>query len=105
MDRKIADLYDEYLHTPMGRRNFLSRLTALAGSASAATAALALLEGNAAQAAQVPEDEPGLATGVVSYPGAAGDMRAYTARPKGAGKLPAVIVLHANRGLWPHFRR
>jgi carboxymethylenebutenolidase len=103
MDRRISELYDEYLHTPMGRRNFLGRLTALAGSASAASAALALLEGEA-QASQVPEDDPGLETGMITYPGATGDIRAYMARPVDAGKLPAVIVVHANRGLWSHFR-
>lgn len=104
MDRRISDLYDEYLHTPMGRRKFLSRLTALAGSASAAAASLALLEGESARADQVAEDDPALETGMLSYPGASGDIRAYHAKPAGAGKLPAVIVVHANRGLWPHFR-
>ncbi len=104
MDRRIADLYDEYLHTPMGRRNFLKRLTALAGSASAAAAALAILEGHNAEAAQIAEDDPGLVTGTLSYPGATGAIDAYTARPVGAGRLPAVIVIHANRGLWPHFK-
>ena len=103
MDRRISDLYDEYLHTPMGRRRFLARLTALAGSVPAASAALALLEGEA-QAAQVPEDDPGLEAEMVTYPGATGEIRAYKAKPADSGRLPAVIVIHANRGLWPHFR-
>ncbi len=29
-------------------------------------------------------------------------MKAYSARPKGAWKLPGVIVIHENRGLNPH---
>ena len=104
MDRKISDLYDEYLHTPMGRRNFLHKLTVLTGSAAAATSALSLLESNQAHAAQVPEGDPRLSISTITYPGAAGDVSAYQVRPVGMEKLPAVIVIHANRGLWPHFK-
>ena len=38
----------------------------------------------------------------MTYPGATGDIKAYMARPKGAAKLPAVIVIHENRGLNAH---
>ena len=38
----------------------------------------------------------------IKYPGAAGDMRAYSARPKGDAKLPGVIIIHQNTGLNPH---
>ena len=104
MDRKIADLYDEYLHTPMGRRNFMHRLTVLTGSVAAATATLSLLESNQAHADQIPENDPRLSISSINIPGPAGDVMAYMARPVGTEKLPAVIVLHANRGLWPHFK-
>ena len=104
MDREISDLYDEYLHTTMGRRIFLQRLTVLAGGTTAAAAALTMLEGNTAQAAQVPEDDPTIDAEVITYPGATGEIKAYKVRPVGAGQLPAVIVIHANRGLWPHFK-
>ncbi|NCF50910.1 dienelactone hydrolase family protein [Gammaproteobacteria bacterium] len=104
MDREISDLYDEYLHTTMGRRIFLQRLTVLAGGTTAAAAALTMLEGNTAQAAQVPEDDPTIDAEVITYPGATGEIKAYKVRPAGAGQLPAVIVIHANRGLWPHFK-
>lgn len=104
MDRSISDLYDEYLHNPMGRRVFMQRLSVLAGGTAAASAALMLLEGNTAQAAQIPEDDPGIETSVITYPGASGKVKAYKVRPAGTGPLPAVIVVHANRGLWPHFK-
>ena len=105
MDREIADLYDEYLHTPMGRRSFMHRLTVMTGSVAAATAALSMLESNQAHADQVPESDPRLSVSNITYPGAAGDVKAYKVRPTGiTGKLPAVIVIHANRGLWPHFK-
>lgn len=104
MDREISELYDEYLHTPMGRRNFMHKLSLLTGSVAAASAALSLLEGNQAVAAQVEENDPRLRTSMISYPGTDGDIQAYMARPVGAEKLPAIIVMHANRGLWPHFK-
>ena len=104
MDRKISDLYDEYLHTPMGRRVFMQRLTVLAGGATAASAILTLLEGDAAEAAQVPEDDPSIETSVITFPGASGKVKAYKVRPTGTDRLPAVIVVHANRGLWPHYK-
>ncbi len=102
MDQRIIDLYDEYTHAPLERRVFLVRLTRLAGNAAAAAALLPLLEGTGAEAAMVPENDARLKTGTTKYPGATGEIRAYTARPKGAGKLPAVVVIHENRGLNPH---
>jgi carboxymethylenebutenolidase len=102
MDQRIIDLYDEYTHAPLDRRVFLERLARLTGSAAAAAALLPLLEANYARAAIVPPQDPRLETSRITYPGATGDIKAYMARPKGASKLPAVIVIHENRGLNPH---
>ena len=41
-------------------------------------------------------------TEYIHYPGAAGDVRAYSTRPKGDAKLPAVIIIHENKGLNAH---
>ena len=102
MDQSFIDLYDEYTHKPLQRRVFLRRLADLAGGSAAALALLPLLENNYARAAMVPENDPRLETRYVTYPGASGDIRAYLARPKQAGSLPGVIVIHENRGLNPH---
>jgi carboxymethylenebutenolidase len=102
MDQRIIDLYDEYTHTPLDRRVFLARLAQLTGSTAAALALVPLLEANQAHAALVAPEDPRLDTGRITYPGATGDITAYTGRPKGAEKLPAVIVIHENRGLNPH---
>ena len=102
MDQKIIDLYDEYTHELLDRREFLRRLSILAGSTAAAIALLPLLENNDARAEIVPKDDPRLQTEYIKYPGATGDVRAYFARPKGNEKLPGVVVIHENRGLVPH---
>jgi carboxymethylenebutenolidase len=102
MDQKIINLFDRYTHGGMSRRDFLDRLTLMAGSAAAATALLPVLENNYAQAAIVPEDDPRLA---LSEGEIAPGIKGLLAIPKDAtGKLPAVLVIHENRGLNPHIR-
>ena len=58
----------------------------------------------AASAAIVPNDDPRLHTEWIHYPGSTGKVRAYMARPKKKKKLPAVIVIHENKGLQPHIQ-
>lgn len=102
---EVIALYDEYTHAPLPRRVFMKRLTAVTGSVTAATALLPLLENNYAQAAVLPEDDARLMMQMASFGSAAGPVSAYMAWPKAAsGKLPAVIVIHENRGLNPHIQ-
>jgi carboxymethylenebutenolidase len=105
MKQKIIDLFDEYTHTALPRRVFFNRLVALAGSTAAATALLPLLENNYAKAAIVDEKDPQLSTEFLSYLGTSGDMKGYLAKPKDvSGEIPAVIVIHENRGLNAHIQ-
>ena len=102
---EMIRLYDEYTHLTLDRRRFMGQLTKLAGSAAAAAAIVPLLEANQARAAIVPEDDARLKSENITYPGAAGEMKGYLVSPaEAAGKLPAVIVIHENRGLSPHIR-
>jgi carboxymethylenebutenolidase len=104
MDQRIIDLYDTYTHGGMNRRTFLDRLAALAGSAAGATALLPILQNNYAQAQTIPENDPRITAETVDIPGAQG-LKGYLAKPaNAAGKLPAVIVIHENRGLNPHIK-
>ena len=105
MSPEIKDLYTAYARGAMDRREFLTKLAAIAGGTAAAAAILPGLEaGTAAGPAPqiVPADDPRLETGYVKYPIEGGEMKAYSAKPKGAGKLAGVIVIHENRGLNPH---
>ncbi|HEU4519556.1 MAG TPA: dienelactone hydrolase family protein [Microvirga sp.] len=104
MDQRIIDLYDLYTHGGMNRRSFLDRLAALAGSAAAASALLPVLQNNYALAQTVPESDPRIVAETVDIPGVTG-LKGYLVRPKAGGeRLPAVIVIHENRGLNPHIR-
>src|SRR5918997_2184989 len=103
MDQRIITLFDEYTHGGMNRRSFLDRLATLAGGAAAASALLPLLENNYAHAQVVPENDARIASETVQVPGVQG-LTGYLVKPKDAGKLPAVIVIHENRGLNPHIK-
>lgn len=102
MDKKFIELHDTYKHGLLDRREFLKKLSVLAGGVAAANALLPLLENRHARAEVVPKDDPRLDTEYVKYPGATGDVRASLARPKKDGKLPGVVIIHENRGLNPH---
>jgi carboxymethylenebutenolidase len=102
MDQKIIDLFDKYTHGHLDRRDFLERLTKLAGSTAAAMAALPLLQNNWAQAAIVDPKDARLSTERVTFESPKGKISGYLARPKSRGKRPTVLVIHENRGLNPH---
>ena len=96
--------YDEYTHLTLDRRDFMRKLQALAGSAAAAAAIAPMLAASKAAAEIVPENDNRLTTTDLTYRGAPGDIKAYGAMPSDATKLPAVIVVHENRGLNKHIK-
>lgn len=100
MDQRIINLYDEYTHKPLSRKEFLGRLAQLAGSTAAALTLLPLLETGCAPAAKT--SAGGLFTEYITYPGVNGEMKAYVARPPKAKRYAAVVVIHENRGLNAH---
>ncbi|MBB4184088.1 dienelactone hydrolase family protein [Sinorhizobium terangae] len=101
----MIDAYDEYTHLTLDRRRFMETLTTLAGSAAAAAAIAPMLAANSAKAEMIADTDSRIKGEDITYPGADGDMKGYLVRPANAsGKLPAVIVIHENRGLNPHIR-
>lgn len=101
----MIDAYDEYTHLTLDRRGFMEKLTRLAGTAAAAAAIAPLLSASPALAAIVADDDKRLQGEDITYPGASGEMNGYLVHPAGqSGKLPAVIVIHENRGLNAHIR-
>ncbi len=104
-DQELLDLYNDYVHGRIGRRGFLQGAAKFAVGGLTAEALLASLSPDYALAEQVAKDDPRLKTEYVEYasPNGAGKMRGYLARPAEASdKLPAVLVIHENRGLNPY---
>src|SRR5262245_23735838 len=104
MEQKYIELFDRFTHGTMPRRIFLEKLALLAGSTAAASTLLARLENNYARAAMVAEDDPRLTIETAAFDTGKGQVSGYLAKPKDAEKLPAVIVIHENRGLNPHIK-
>jgi carboxymethylenebutenolidase len=81
----------------------MRRLSALAGSGAAAAVVLPMLAADKAAAAIVDPADSRIKTQEITFKGATGEISGYVAMPANAtGKLPAVLVIHENRGLNPH---
>ncbi|TGE25542.1 dienelactone hydrolase family protein [Hymenobacter aquaticus] len=104
MDQRIINLFDEYTHKPLTRKEFIERLVKLTGGMALAMSALSVLDPGYAQAATIEETDKDLITEEVSWPGDEATMKGYLARPKGRKKRGAVVVIHENRGLTPHIK-
>ena len=105
IDPRVFDLYDEYCHGRIDRREFLSRAAVITvGGVSALWMAQALLP-RYAEAQTISFTDPRMKGTYIEYPspgGTAGTMRGYLVQPTGDGPFPAVLVMHENRGLNPH---
>lgn len=105
IDQRVFDLYDEYCHGRIDRREFLSRASALAIAGGAGLAMAQALLPRYAQAQTVSFTDPRIKANYVSYESPGGNsnvMRGYLVQPAGAGPFPAVLVIHENRGLNPY---
>jgi len=100
MDQKIINLYDEYTHSQVSRKDFMRKLAILAGSTALAMTILPMLENNYAAAADFNSDDVEVEN--ITYTGVDGEMKAVLAKPKGKKNLGCVLVIHENRGLNPH---
>jgi carboxymethylenebutenolidase len=104
-DPELLDLFDQYVHGGMDRRQFLERAGRFAVGGVTAATLLESLSPHYAWAQQVPADDGRVETEYARYPSPQGHgaMKGYLARSRGgAAKLPAVLVVHENRGLNPY---
>ncbi len=105
IDPQVYDLYDEYCHTQMTRREFLNKAsTLIVAGGSALVMAEALLP-HYARALTISFTDERIKPQYVEYDspgGTSGKMRGYLVKPQGEGPFPAVLVIHENRGLNPY---
>ena len=105
--QELLNLYDRYVHGEIHRREFLDGAKQFAVGGITATALFEMLRPNYAWAIQVPESDNRIEVqpATVPSPKGNGTIAGYMARPaNAAGKLPAVLVIHENRGLNPYIK-
>jgi carboxymethylenebutenolidase len=105
IDQRVFDLYDEYCHGKIDRREFLHRAAALTIGGVSALAMAQSLFPRYAEAQTISFTDERIKANYVEYPSAGGNsgtMRGYLVRPSGDGPFPAVLVFHENRGLNPY---
>ena len=104
-DQGLLELYDFYAHGRITRREFLDRAGKYAVGGVTALALLNMLSPNYALAEQVSFNDPDILPEYILYPSpnGHGEVRGYLVKPANAtGPLPAVVVVHENRGLNPY---
>ena len=103
--QEVFDLYDDYAHNRIERRQFLDRLSAYAVGGLTLPALLSFISPNYQDTLQVRPDDPRLKSEFIEYdsPQGGGTIKGLLSRPaEASGKLPGVVVVHENRGLNPY---
>jgi len=102
---EVFDLFDQYVHSHISRREFMERVSRYAVGGVTATAIYDYLSPKYAEARQIKADDPRVHSEYIIYqsPKGGGQIRGLLCRPAGnEDKLPGVVVVHENRGLNPH---
>lgn len=105
LSQDIFDIYDEYVHSTIGRRDFVNKLSKYAVRGLTVSAIMAYLSPNYASAKIFQKNDPRLISEYIEYesPKGAGKMKGLLTRPANASvPLPGVLVVHENRGLNPY---
>jgi carboxymethylenebutenolidase len=102
--QELLDLFDGYVHGGLSRRDFLDGAQKFAVGGVTAAALFEMLKPNYAWAIQVQPDDRRIKSEIVTAPSPQGNgsIKGYLVRPANTEKLPAVLVIHENRGLNPY---
>lgn len=105
IDQRVFDLYDEYCHGRIDRREFLTRAGSIAALGGSGLLMAQALMPRYAQAQTISFTDSRIKASYVTYPspgGNSGTMRGYLVQPAGQGPFSAVLIVHENRGLNPY---
>ena len=103
--QEVFDLYDDYAHNRLNRREFMEKLSTYAVGGITVASLMSFLMPDYQGGVQIAQNDPRLITETISYssPKGGGTIKAQLSRPKDAKKkLGGIVVVHENRGLNPH---
>ncbi|WP_171173503.1 YghX family hydrolase [Ruegeria sp. HKCCD8929] len=104
-DQRILEIFDGYVHGTLSKREFITQAGRYAAAGVTGAMLLEQLQPDYALAQQVAPDDPEIETEIAEFdsPNGHGQIKGLLARPAGqTGPLPAILVVHENRGLNPY---
>ena len=105
ISQEVFDLYDDYAHNKINRRQFVEKLSIFAVGAVTLPSLLSFMTPNYVDSILIPPTDPRLKTGYINYnsPKGGGSIKGLLSQPaETKKKLPGIIVVHENRGLNPY---
>lgn len=103
--QEVFDLYDDYAHNRIDRRQFVEQLSLYAVGGLTVSSLMGFIMPNYQDRIQVKADDPGLKSEFIEYnsPNGGIKIKGLLSRPVSSNKkLPGIVVVHENRGLNPH---
>lgn len=103
--QEVFDLYDDYAHNRVNRRDFIEKLSIYAVGGLTVTSLMSFLMPDYQHAIQVKPDDPRLISEYIHYNSekGGGSIKALLSKPAGTTKkLGGIVVVHENRGLNPY---
>ncbi|MEO8475164.1 MAG: dienelactone hydrolase family protein [Chryseolinea sp.] len=105
VNQEVFDLYDDYAHSRIDRREFAQKLSTYAVGGVTVAALMSFLMPDYKGGLQLKPNDPRLKSDYINFPSpkGGGTIKALVSKPVDAkGKLGAIVVVHENRGLNPH---
>lgn len=105
IQQEVFDLYDDYAHNKLDRRQFVERLSLYAVGGLTVSSLLSFMAPNYYDTAVIKENDSRINSTFITYTSAkgGGTIKGLLSKPKAQkNKLPGIIVVHENRGLNPY---
>ena len=105
VSQEVFDLYDDYAHNKLQRREFIEKLSVYAVGGITVASLMSFMMPDYVNTLLVDPNDPELDSDYITYdsPKGGGDIKGLFSKPKSfEGKLGGIVIVHENRGLNPY---